>query len=126
MKKLSALILAGALLVTSGALVTTASAQDLPEIKARIAQRLPTLDEMKGQGFIGEDNRGMVELRGGGTAAGDVVAAENRDRGIVYAAIAKQTGVTAEEVGRARARQIAGASAKGVWVQRADNTWARK
>ena len=57
---------------------------------------------------------------------GDVVAAENRDRGIVYAEIAKQTGTHVDQVGRARARQIAAASARGVWLQKNDGSWYKK
>jgi hypothetical protein len=55
-----------------------------------------------------------------------LVAAENRDRGIVYAAIAQQTGSTVDTVGRARAKQIAAASAPGVWVQRENGEWYKK
>lgn len=58
--------------------------------------------------------------------AGEVMAAENGDRETVYAALAKQTGTSAEQVGRARAKQIAAASAAGVWLQREDGTWHKK
>ena len=102
------------------------AAEDLGAVKARMAQRLSKLDGFKAQGAIGENNRGMVELRGGPVDAGDVVAAENRDREMVYASIAQQTRTSADQVGRARARQIAAASAAGVWVQRDDGTWQRK
>jgi uncharacterized protein YdbL (DUF1318 family) len=72
--------------------VAPSQGQDLGAIKARMDQRLSKLDALKGQGAIGENNRGLVELRGGNAEAGDVVAAENRDREAVYAALAKQTG----------------------------------
>lgn len=102
------------------------AAEDLGAVKARLEQRLPKIDELKAKGVVGENNRGLMELRGGDADAGDVVAAENRDRGIVYAEIAKQTRTTVEQVGRARARQIAGASAPGVWLQKDDGSWYRK
>jgi uncharacterized protein YdbL (DUF1318 family) len=95
-------------------------------VKARLAQRLGSLDRLKSSGAIGENNRGLVELRDASPAAGDLVAAENRDRGIVYSAIAEQTGSSAETVGRARAKQIAGASAAGVWLQRDSGEWYKK
>ena len=114
-------------LVALGLTATVArAAEDLGAVKARMAQRLSKLDQFKAKGAIGENNRGMVELRGGPVEAGDVVAAENRDRDMVYAAIAQQTRTTAEQVGRTRARKIATDSAAGVWVQRDDGTWQRK
>ena len=101
-------------------------AQDLGAVKARIAERLPKIDELKAKGAIGETNRGFVEARGSDAEAGAIVAAENSDREAVYAAIAKQTGASADQVGRSRAKQIAANSAAGVWLQREDGTWAKK
>lgn len=110
----------------SAAVVTTARAEDLGAVKARMNQRLSQVDQLKASGAIGENNRGFLEVREGGGEAGNVVSAENRDREAVYAAIAKQTGSTAEQVGRARARQIAANSAAGVWLQREDGSWYKK
>lgn len=104
----------------------TARAEDLGAVKARMNQRLAKLDHLKSSGAVGENNRGFVEVRGGGGDAADVVAAENHDRETVYAAIAKQTSSSADQVGRARARQIAAASAPGVWLQRDDGNWYKK
>jgi uncharacterized protein YdbL (DUF1318 family) len=106
--------------------VAARAAEDLGVVKARLAQRLGSLDQLKSSGAVGETNRGLVDLRAASPAAGDLVAAENRDRGIVYAAIAQQTGSTVETVGRARAKQIAAASAPGVWVQRENGEWYKK
>jgi uncharacterized protein YdbL (DUF1318 family) len=117
-------VLAAALLL--GVATVPARAQDLGAVKARMAQRLSKLDAFKARGLLGENNRGFVDLRGSDAAAGDVMAEENRDRGEVYAALAKQTGSSAEQVGRARAKQIAAASAAGVWLQREDGTWYKK
>jgi uncharacterized protein YdbL (DUF1318 family) len=102
------------------------AAEDMGAVKARLSQRLSSLDSLKSAGAIGENNRGLVELREASPKAGDLVAAENRDRGIVYAAIAEQTGSNAETVGRARAKQIANASAAGVWIQRDNGEWFKK
>lgn len=104
----------------------TAMAEDLGAVKVRMNQRLAQVDHLKAKGVIGENNRGMLELRGGDVDAGDVVAAENRDRETVYAEIAKQTGTHVDQVGRARARQIAAASARGVWLQKNDGSWYKK
>ncbi len=110
----------------SAGVVAARAAEDLGAVKARLAQRLGSLDQLKSSGAIGETNRGLVDLRAASPTAGDLVAAENRDRGLVYAAIAQQTGSTVETVGRARAKQIAVASAPGVWVQRESGEWYQK
>jgi len=54
------------------------------------------------------------------------VAEENSDRGVLYAEVAKRSGVSADNAGRARARQIAANSAPGVWVQKEDGSWYKK
>ena len=77
-----------------GFAAVASAADDLNSVKVRMAQRLPQIDKLKAQGVVGENNRGMMELRGGDVDAGDAVAAENRDRGIVYAEIARQTGTS--------------------------------
>ena len=110
----------------SGGVASAQAAEDLGAVKARLAQRLGSLDQLKSSGAIGETNRGLVNLRAASPTAGDLVAAENRDRGMVYAAIAQQTGSTVDTVGRARAKQIAAASAPGVWVQRESGEWYQK
>jgi uncharacterized protein len=109
-----------------GVVVPAAHAQDLGAVKARIAQRLPQLDELKAKGAVGENNRGLVEVRGGDAAAAGVVSAENSDREAVYAALGKQTGASADQVGRSRAKQIAASSAAGIWLQRDDGSWYKK
>ena len=102
------------------------AAEDLGVVKARMEQRLPQIDELKSKGVVGENSRGMMELRGGDVNAGDAVAAENRDRTMVYAEIARQTRTSVDQVARVRARQIAGASAPGVWLQKDDGSWYKK
>ena len=118
-------LLLGTALAVGGA-VLPARAQDLGPVKARMSQRLSQVDALKSNGAVGENNRGLLEVRGGGGDAASVVSAENADRGIVYAALAKQTGSSADQVGRARAKQIAAASAAGVWLQREDGAWYKK
>jgi uncharacterized protein len=102
-------------------------AQDLAAVRQRMEQRLPALDALRQQGAIGENNRGYTEVREAAGDASRVSQEENRDREVVYTAIARQqAGVTAEQVGRARARQIAQNSAPGVWPQRESGEWYRK
>jgi uncharacterized protein len=99
-------------------------AQDFGAIRARMEQRISQIDALKTSGVLGENNRGFLEVRSGDDQG--VAAAENADRAAVYAALAKKTGATADSVGKARAKQIAGASAKGVWVQAENGQWAKK
>jgi uncharacterized protein YdbL (DUF1318 family) len=91
-----------------------------------MAQRLSEVDDLKGKGAIGENNRGLLEVRDGGGNAAAVVADENRDREAVYALIARDTGASADSVARARAKQIAAASRPGVWVQDESGAWKKK
>ncbi|MFA6962055.1 MAG: DUF1318 domain-containing protein [Opitutaceae bacterium] len=99
-------------------------AQDLGAIRSRMEQRISSIDTLKTQGVLGEDNRGFLDVRSGDDKG--VAAAENADRAAVYAAIAKKAGTSADAVGKARAKQIASASAKGVWVQAENGQWAKK
>ncbi|MBP7141034.1 MAG: DUF1318 domain-containing protein [Opitutaceae bacterium] len=101
-------------------------ANDLDAVKARMVERQPSLDALRKEGFVGENNRGYTEVREVSGNASEVSSAENRDRELVYADIARRAGSTPEQVGRARARQIAGSSAAGVWLQRESGEWYQK
>ena len=101
----------------------SASADDL---KTRMKKRLPVLKELKAKGIVGEDNKGYLQFVGAKKEKPDVIAAENKDRKTVYAAIAKQQGTTAELVGKRRALQIAKKADPGEWVQDAGGNWNKK
>lgn len=105
----------------------SAFAESAADIRRRMEQRLPQIDTLKAQEVLGENNRGFLEERKSGVAgATGVVSDENRDREAVYAYIAKETGASADSVGRARAKQIAANSRSGVWVQDEAGAWKRK
>lgn len=102
-------------------------AQDLGAVKARMEQRLSTVNVLKDRGVAGENNRGFLEARG--AASGEdqrVISDENSDRRTVYAALAQQTGASADTVGRQRAQQIAGIAKRGHWIQDASGEWRQK
>jgi uncharacterized protein YdbL (DUF1318 family) len=101
-------------------------AEDVGAVKTRIEQRLPQVQALKGLGTVGENNRGFLEVRGGTGDVAAVVAAENQDRTIVYAEIAKRTNASADQVGRARALKIAQRSRPGEWVQDEGGNWKKK
>lgn len=105
----------------------TAFAASAADLRRQMEARLPAIDAMKTSEAIGENNRGLLEVRPAGKAdAASLVAEENRDREAVYALIAKQTGATADSVARARAKQIGTNSRPGVWVQDESGAWKKK
>ena len=106
---------------------TNLHAADLGAVKQRMAQRLSAVDALRDRGAVGENNRGFLEARGALSGAeSQTVADENSDRSAVYAALAQQTGSSADLVCRARAKQIAQGSKPGVWLQRESGDWYKK
>ena len=87
---------------------------------------LPVIAALKAKGLVGEDNRGYLQFIGQKKENEAVVAAENKDRQMVYEAIAKQQGTTVELVGQHRAIQIAEKAQRGEWLQDANGKWYQK
>ena len=96
------------------------------EIKQRMIARLPVIKALKGQGIVGENNRGYLQFVGQKKEKEEVVTAENEDRKLVYKAIAKQQGTTAAVVGKHRAVQITNKARPGEWLQDANGKWYQK
>ena len=97
------------------------------DIKARMQERLPTIVQLKSEGVIGENNKGYLEFVPGAAQKMDnIVAEENRDREMVYDAIAKQQNTTADLVGQRRAIQIGQRAAAGEWLQDNSGKWYKK
>jgi uncharacterized protein len=104
-----------------------ARADDVADAKQRIHARQAEIAALKDRGVVGENNRGFVEGRGELSAQeNSQVAAENSDRGILYAAVASQTNGTPDQAGRARAKKIAENSRPGVWLQDESGNWHKK
>lgn len=102
-------------------------AADIGAVKARMAERLSSVDSLKERKLVGENNRGFLEARGSLTPSEEqVVSSENADRREVYGAIAASTGASIDQVGRQRAQMIASSSKRGVWVQAPNGEWAQK
>lgn len=112
--------------LTCAALPGALSAADAGQAKARMRDRVGSIDQLKLAEVVGENNRGFLEVRKSDGGAGAVVEAENQDRAAVFSETASRTGSSSEAVGRAFAKQIAAASARGVWVQREDGSWQKK
>lgn len=99
------------------------------ELKERFLQRLPLLEKMKDQGWIGENNLGFLAFlseAGQSKENTKIVNAENQDRKTVYAEIAVKLKVSVEEVGKRRAMQIAALASVGHRLQDADGNWYQK
>jgi len=109
-----------------GIIATSAWGGGAQEIKDRMAERLPVIMELKHKGLVGENNQGLLEFVGAAKEKADVVEAENKDRGIVYKAIAKKAGTTPELVGQRRANQIAENAGSGEWIQDEGGQWKQK
>jgi hypothetical protein len=96
------------------------------EIKDRMLQRLPVINELKAKGIVGENNMGYLEFRQASSAHQAMLNEENADRKAVYIAIAKKQGATPEFVGERRAMQIAEKADPGTWLQNETGQWYQK
>ena len=105
----------------------TAYGQNLSVIKAEMQKRQPKIEQLWKQGLVGEDNKGYLQKRGALNSQQEaLMKAENSDRKVVYAAIAKSTNSTPAKVGVQRARQISQRAAKGLWLQNEKGDWYKK
>jgi hypothetical protein len=124
MKRRIFLVLFAALACCS--LIPLLSAAGAPEAKTRMRERVAAIDRLKIGEFVGENNRGFLEVRKPDKEATAVVAAENQDRATVFSDAAAAAGTTAEAFGRVFAKQISQASKAGVWLQRESGEWYKK
>jgi len=126
MKRYLYIIAAAAFL---GSLVPNTLADSASELKARLASRVAELAKLKERKVIGEDLKGLLQVTDAAQATAadkQLVADENKDRGIVYQMIARRQGSTPEQVGAQRASAIHKLAKSGVMLQREDGTWYAK
>ncbi len=95
-------------------------------IKERMAERIPVIDALKNQGVIGENNKGFLEYRTDNKPQQQLIAAENKDRALVYEAISRQQGAAVTLVGARRAKMIEENGQAGQWFEKPDGTWYEK
>lgn len=95
-------------------------------LKEQMLARVPEINVLKQQGTIGENNQGLLGFRSSNQPQKGLVAAENKDRKSVYAAIAKKQGISASQVGQRRAQQLAAKGSPGHWFQKPDGSWYKK
>ncbi len=97
------------------------------DIKARMMQRKPTIDKLKSESLVGENNKGYLEfIPGAAKKEAGTLSAENNDRESVYNAIAQKEGSTEQYVGERRAVQIGQKASPGSWLQDSSGKWYRK
>lgn len=96
------------------------------EIKERIKQRQPQINELKAKGIVGESNKGFLEFMGESKEGAELVNDENSDRSKVYVAIAKKNSSTPELIQKRRAAKLAERAAKGDWIQDESGKWTQK
>jgi uncharacterized protein YdbL (DUF1318 family) len=114
----------------------------VPEIRVQTPQlmqaiesrrgRNPRIEQWKTRGCIGETNQGLLEARPGQGCAGEVgqlIAAENADRTVIYDTLMQQNNIPSGDGPRVRAafakvnRDLA---RPGQWIQQPDGRWVRK
>lgn len=95
-------------------------------IKQRMKQRLPVIKSLKVKGLLGENNQGYLSFVSSKQERADVVAAENKDRQMVYNAIARKQNTNAAVVGMSRAAQIVQKALRGEWLQNKAGKWYKK
>lgn len=73
--------------------------EQTPAVTAALEGRKARYDQLnddQAKGWIGENNQGLVSKLGGDAAVDQMVAAENRDRMVIYQAIVQQNGLPPE------------------------------
>ena len=112
-------------------LVQTAYAGDLDpsveEAALRRRDRKAQVEALLSQGVLGEDNRGLLAVRGAVDAAAEqTVAAENTDRTLIYGALAKKNGTSVGEIQKVYSERLHGNAPVGAPIQSPDGAWTVK
>ncbi len=116
-----------ALLMLTGIIFSlTATAVAGNGIKERMKARLPAIRELKDSRLAGENNQGFLEFLGNSIKNRGVVESENSDRRMIYDAIANQQGISADAVGRLRAKKNAERARTGDMIQNKNGDWTQK
>ena len=127
MKKLLALSVAAFTLAFAVPQALSA-ADDAATIKKNMAERKLKIEVLKKAGTIGENKSGYLEAMKDAKledADKKLLEDENKDRKVVYAAIAKKEGSTVDKVGELRAKQIRSKAAEGEYIQGEDGKWIK-
>jgi uncharacterized protein YdbL (DUF1318 family) len=124
MKKTTLIIFAATMITVGGMFSLNAATAE--EIKARMRQREPAIEQLKDAGVVGENNLGFLEVRDNSADTKNAVDTENKDRKAVYEVIARKIGTSAEQVGKRRAAKIVELGKSQQWFQDASGKWYQK
>ena len=127
MKKIIALSIA-ALTLAFTVPQALSAADDAATIKKNMADRKPKIETLKKAGSIGENKSGYLEAMKDAKledADKKLIEDENKDRKIVYSAVAKQEKTTVEKVGEVRAKQIRSKANEGDFIQDEEGNWVK-
>lgn len=102
---------------------TTAFAQG---IKERMTKRAPAIATLKAKGVVGENNKGYLGFVGSARENEAMVAAENKDRRVIYTYFAKQQKTSLGIVEKVQAKRKAERAKSGEYVQNAGGAWVKK
>jgi len=107
--------------------IASAASGDEDAIKSRMLERVASVDAIKAQELVGENNKGLLEQRGAlSPEQTRIMNEENADRRALYNILASRLGLTAAVVGEGRAESLRKNSAPGVWLQNPDGSWYKK
>ena len=86
-----------------------------------------SLDAARASGMVGEQSDGYAVARGSATpAVRGLVNKINRERGQIYAKRAREQRVSADQVSKFYAPQIAAKAPAGTWIMSPSGSWNRK
>ena len=102
---------------------TVALADDITE---RMTSRRPTIEALKKEGLLGENNKGYLEFVTTTQKQKDVVDAQNEDRKKGYEIVSKKQGVSIEQVAKIRSAYYAKKAKSGEFIQNSSGKWIRK
>ncbi len=96
-------------------------------LRDRMKERLPAILELKNKGVVGENNLGYLDFINNKKEKEDVVNAENKDREVLYQAMAKKNQeASVETVGQLAAASLAEKASPGHWLQDKTGKWYQK
>ncbi|HEX8522737.1 MAG TPA: YdbL family protein [Tepidisphaeraceae bacterium] len=97
------------------------------EIKERLKQRYPKIQELKKQGVVGETFEGYIDfVKGAKGDAKQLVDSENSDRKEVFQIIADRTGTTVDKVAERAGKRAFEKASAGEFLKDASGKWTKK
>jgi uncharacterized protein YdbL (DUF1318 family) len=92
----------------------------------KMKARRPTIEALKKEGLLGENNQGYLSFVTATKKNEDIVSAQNADRRKGYQIVALQQGVTVDKISKVRAAYYAKKTKSGQWYQNNSGQWIKK